>query len=93
MNQTFAMPTNPDLKTISPGPVRIFSDRAIQAALDNALLGADNHSRFAVVAHADLQRFVAVAKYERGPWTIAGLLEKTWNEPGFTAGAEIRFEI
>lgn len=89
-------PELPSLPTIIPAPtnpsVRIFSDPAIQQHLAEALLGADDKSRFAVVAHADLQKFVAVARYEDGPWTIAGYIEKDWTGP-LTAGAELRFEI
>ena len=72
--------------------VRKFSDENLQKVLDKALLGADSSSRFAVVAHADLQRFVAVARYKNGPWSVAGFLDKPWlGELG--VGAELRFEL
>jgi hypothetical protein len=72
--------------------VRRFSDEAIQKVVDKALLGASSDSRFGVVAHADLQRFVAVARYKDGPWSVAGFLDKPWDGK-LTAGAELRFEL
>lgn len=72
--------------------VRRFSDKALQETLDRALLGATSTSRFGVVAHADLQKFVAVARYQDGPWSIAGFLEKPWDGK-LKVGAELRFEL
>lgn len=71
---------------------RIFSDAAIQNELDKALLGVPDGHTFAVVAHADLQEFVVVARLDRGPWSVAGYLKKQWVGP-LEAGAEVRFSI
>lgn len=77
---------------VSLPPRRIFGDAQIQQHLDDALLGASSTSRFAVVAHADLQKFVVVARYHDGPWSVAGYLDKEW-AGDLKAGAEVRFEI
>lgn len=73
-------------------PRRIFSDAAIQSALDRALLAAPDGSRFSVVAHADLKEFVIVTRYDQGPWSVAGYLKKPWSGP-LEAGAELRFSL
>jgi len=75
-----------------PPPRRIFSDAAIQSALDKALLSAPDGSHFSVVAHADLKEFVLVTRYDQGPWSVAGYLKKPWDGK-LEVGAEVRFSL
>lgn len=83
----------PEVVELPPIPSRrIFSDKALQSALDNALIGVPTDHHFAVVAHADLKEFVIVGRYDGGPWSVAGYLKKEWTGP-LEAGAEVRFSL
>jgi hypothetical protein len=74
-------------------PRRIFSDAAIQGALDKALIGVPDNHHTAFVAHADLKEWVVVARYDNGPWSFGGYLKREWKDGELEAGAELRYSM
>jgi hypothetical protein len=84
----------PGVIELPPVPARrIFSDAAIQGALDRALLSVPDGHHTAFVAHADLKEWVVAGRYENGPWSVGGYLKKAWKDGELEAGAELRFSL
>lgn len=87
-----AVPTSDPAIVELPTGRRIFSDDAIQGAIDQALVAASPESTFVVVAYGDLQGAHLTALW-RGPagFSAAGILRTDYHGQ-LSAAAEIRFE-
>ena len=75
-----------------PIGIRRFSDDAIQAAVDKALLAAKPESTFVVVAHGDTYgaSLTAVVRLPEG-FSVAGIFRYPYGGE-LSAAAEIRWE-
>lgn len=79
-----------------PG-VRMFSDAALQVALDKALVNFEpGEFHVGFVAHADIKEWVVVGAVQssagRADWSVGGFLKKEW-KGDLEFGAEARVVI